>query len=59
MYERLILLKELLSDKGSIYLHCDWHKSHHLRCLLDEVFGEDNFVNEIVWNYYGPGSQLI
>lgn len=49
MYERLILLKELLSDKGSIYLHCDWHKSHHLRCLLDEVFGEENFVNEVIW----------
>ena len=54
MYERLILLKELLSDQGSIYLHCDWHKSHHLRCLLDEVFGEENFVNEIVWCYTGP-----
>jgi hypothetical protein len=38
MYERLILIRELLSDKGSIYLHCDWHKSHHLRCLMDEVF---------------------
>ena len=54
MYERLILLKELLSDKGSIYLHCDWHKSHHLRCLLDEVFGEENFVNEIIWCYEKP-----
>ena len=51
MYERLILLRELLSEKGSIYLHCDWHKSHHLRFLLDEVFGENNFVNEIVWFY--------
>lgn len=51
MYERLILLKELLSDKGSIYLHCDCHKNHHLRCLLDEVFGEENFVNEIIWYY--------
>ena len=51
MYERLILLRELLSDRGSIYLHCDWHKSHHLRFLLDEVFGEANFVNEIVWKY--------
>ena len=51
MYERLILLRELLSDKGSIYLHCDWHKSHHLRFLLDEVFGVDNFVNEIIWHY--------
>ena len=62
MYERLILLKELLSDQGSIYLHCDWHKSHHLRCLLDEVFGEENFMNEIVWKLYGmvtrsPGHQ--
>lgn len=49
MYERLIILRELLSDTGSIFLHCDWHKSHHLRCLLDEVFGSNNFVNEIVW----------
>jgi len=54
MYERLILLRELLSEQGSIYLHCDWHKSHHLRFLLDEVFGEDNFVNEVVWCYTGP-----
>ena len=56
MYERLILLKELLSEQGSIYLHCDWHKSHHLRCLLDEVFGAENFKNEIIWCYHGPGS---
>lgn len=55
MYERLILLRELLSDKGSIYLHCDWHKSHHLRFLLDEVFGSENFRNEIVWSYSGSG----
>ena len=51
MYERLILTRELLSDKGSIFLHCDWHKNHHLRFLLDEVLGEGNFVNEIVWHY--------
>ena len=56
MYERLIIMRELLSDKGSIFLHCDWHKSHLLRCILDEVFGAENFVNEIVWCYYGPGS---
>jgi len=55
MYERLILLRELLSDQGSIYLHCDWHKSHHLRFLLDEVFGSENFVNEIVWKYFMGG----
>ena len=51
MFERLILMRELLSEKGGIYLHCDWHKSHHLRLLLDEVFGEGNFVNEIIWKY--------
>ena len=51
MYERLILMRELLSEKGSLYFHCDWHKSHYLRCLLDEVFGVDNFVNEIIWKY--------
>lgn len=51
MYERLILIRELLSDNGSIYLHCDYRKSHHLRCLLDEIFGssDNNFRNEIVW----------
>ncbi len=58
MYERLILLRELLSDKGAIYLHCDWHKSHHLRFLLDEVFGEENFVNEIIWCYTGPNNSV-
>ncbi len=56
MYERLILCRELLSDTGCIYLHCDWHKSHYLRGILDEVFGTDHFVNEIIWCYYGPGS---
>ncbi|MDD2367739.1 MAG: site-specific DNA-methyltransferase [Sulfuricurvum sp.] len=49
MYERLVLLRELLSDQGSIYLHCDWHKVHHLRCIMDEIFGEKNLVNEIIW----------
>src|SRR3989339_588315 len=52
MFERLVLMRELLTERGSIYLHCDWHKSHFLRLILDEVFGEDNFVNEIVWHYY-------
>lgn len=51
MYERLILLRELLSDKGTIYLHCDWHKSHHLRMILDEIFSPDCFRNEIIWSY--------
>ena len=51
MYERLILLKEMLKEGGSIYLHCDWHKSHYLRAIMDEVFGPNNFRNEIIWYY--------
>ena len=51
MYERLILIRELLSDTGSIYLHCDYHKVHLIRCIMDEVFGADKFKNEIIWNY--------
>lgn len=53
MYERLILIRELLSEKGSIYLHCDWRKTHHLRMIMDEVFGSNNFKNEIIWCYTG------
>lgn len=53
MYERLILCRELLADTGSIYLHCDWHKNHFLRMILDEVFGFSNFRNEIIWAYFG------
>ena len=56
MYERLTILRELLSDTGCIYLHCDWHKSHHLRMLMDEVFGPDKFVNEVIWHYSGAGT---
>lgn len=55
MYERLIICKELLSDAGSIYLHCDWHKSAHLRVLMDEVFGVNNFRNEVIWWYLWGG----
>lgn len=49
MYERLTLLRELLSDSGCIYVHCDYRKSHEIRCLLDEIFGKENFLNSIVW----------
>ncbi|MEA5553279.1 site-specific DNA-methyltransferase [Anabaena cylindrica UHCC 0172] len=49
MYERLILIRELLAEDGSIYVHCDSHKSHYLRIILDEIFGLDNFQNEIAW----------
>jgi adenine-specific DNA-methyltransferase len=57
IYERLILIRELLSDDGSLYLHCDWHKSHYLRIILDEVFGSGCFANEIVWHYQSGGRQ--
>lgn len=56
MYERLIVCRELLSDTGSIYLHCDWHKAAHLRLVLDEIFGVDSFMNEIVWTYGAGGN---
>ncbi|MDF1580936.1 MAG: site-specific DNA-methyltransferase [Desulfuromonadales bacterium] len=56
MYERLMLLKELLARDGALYLHCDWHKNHLLRMLVEEVFGPENFRNEIVWTY--PGREM-
>lgn len=59
MYERLIILRELLSDTGTLYLHCDWHKSHHLRMLMDEVFSPSNFIDEIVWGYEDIGSRAV
>lgn len=51
MYERLIIIRELLSDTGNIYLHCDYHRCHYLRMIMDEVFGSNNFKNEILWCY--------
>ena len=49
IYERLILMRDLLADDGSIYVHCDWRVSAYLRLLMDEVFGKNNFINEIIW----------
>lgn len=46
---RLILMRELLADTGSIYVHLDWHVGHYVKLILDEVFGKDNFRNDIVW----------
>ncbi|MBN8765741.1 MAG: site-specific DNA-methyltransferase [Thiobacillus sp.] len=46
---RLILMRELMSDSGSIYVHLDWHVGHYVKIVMDEVFGKDNFVNEIAW----------
>lgn len=49
LYPRLVLMRELLSDHGSIYVHIDWHVGHYVKVLMDEVLGSDNFRNEIIW----------
>jgi adenine-specific DNA-methyltransferase len=49
MYERLLLMKELLSENGSIFVHCDWRVNSYLRNILDEIFGKDQLRNEITW----------
>jgi adenine specific DNA methylase Mod len=46
---RLVLMRELLSERGSIYVHIDWHVGHYVKVVMDEVFGRENFVNEIIW----------
>ena len=59
MYERFIIMKELLSEDGCIMVHCDYRKVHHIRAMLDELFGistESNFRNEIIWGYRTGGA---
>ena len=53
MYENLMAIKSVMSDTASIYVHLDWHIGHYVKILMDEVFGEENFINEIVWIYSG------
>lgn len=55
MYENLTAIKSIMSENASIYVHLDWHIGHYVKILMDEVFGEENFVNEIVWCYTGTG----
>jgi DNA modification methylase len=57
MHERLSLMKELLSEQGSIYVHVDWHISHYIKLILDEIFGLENFRNEIIWYYPAASAQ--
>lgn len=52
--ERLIYMKELLSMEGSIYVHLDWKKGHYVKVMMDEIFGDENFRNEIIWCYTAP-----
>ena len=54
MYERLLLLRELISECGTLWLHSDYHRSHYLKCLCDEVFSESGFVTEVIWNRAAP-----
>lgn len=53
MYENLVAIKAVMSDTASIYVHLDWHIGHYVKILMDEIFGEDKFRNEIVWHYPG------
>jgi adenine-specific DNA-methyltransferase len=55
MYERLVLMRELLADNGSIYVHLDWHVGHYVKVMMDEIFGYENFQNEIIWFYETGG----
>ncbi|MEI8375212.1 MAG: site-specific DNA-methyltransferase [Planctomycetota bacterium] len=55
IHERLVLLRELLSERGTIYVHCDYRVSHYVRMILDEIFGPQNYRNELIWCYRGGG----
>lgn len=52
---RFFLMKELLAEDGSLWVHLDWHSVHYVKILLDEIFGEKNFINEVIWNYKSGG----
>ncbi|MFW9770853.1 MAG: DNA methyltransferase [Candidatus Heimdallarchaeota archaeon] len=56
LYDRLILMKKLLSPDGLIFIHLDWHAAHYVKILLDEVFGQNRFVNDVIWYYYNKYS---
>ena len=56
MYENLMAIKSVMDDNASIYVHLDWHIGHYVKILMDEIFGEDNFINEIIWSYKTGGN---
>lgn len=56
MKNRLEVARDFLTDDGSIFIHADWHEVHYLKVLCDEILGRENFINEIIWCYTGPGS---
>jgi adenine specific DNA methylase Mod len=53
IYERLVLMRDLMSEEGSIYVHCDHRVNSYMRLIMDEIFGKDSYRNEIVWSYQG------
>ena len=57
LYPRLQLMKRLLAPDGSIYVHLDWHVGHYVKVMMDEIFGRDNFLNELIWEYQGAWSE--
>lgn len=58
MYENLMAIKGVMSETASIYVHLDWHIVHYVKILMDEIFGEDNFRNDIAWHYSGWNKKL-
>ena len=54
LYQRFTLMYRLLAENGTLYLHLDWHANSYARLLLDEIFGADHLLNEIIWTYHGP-----
>lgn len=58
MYENLMAIKSVMSENASIYVHLDWHIVHYIKILMDEIFGEDNFRNDISWHYSGWNKKL-
>lgn len=58
IYERLLLMRDLLAEDGSIYVHCDWRVNSYIRLALDEIFGKEHFLNEIVWQRTSAGKSV-
>lgn len=55
IYENLLAIRSVMSEKASIYVHLDWHIGHYVKIILDEIFGEDRFINDIIWHYQSGG----
>lgn len=58
LYEQLVMMRDMLSERGSIFVHCDWHMDFFIRAILDDIFGKENFRNQINWYYYNKMPDL-